>query len=114
MRCSSTESGLGAGGFGDGFGDFEGVAFDDEIEVADAEAGEHIAHGAAGQEEIDVRLTGRRLDILHHPVLVRTQVALQHVDVVAHRALASSGRPRVRGSAPGRSGAGVVLRYGFP
>ena len=35
---------------------FERVALHDEIQVADAEAGQHVAHGAAGQEQVDVRL----------------------------------------------------------
>ena len=29
------------------------------------------------------------LDVLDHPVMLRTQVALQHVNVIAHRALAT-------------------------
>ena len=71
--------------FANGLGQLQGIAFHHEIQVANAEAGQHVAHGPAGQEHVDVGLPGGRLDVRHHPVLIRTQVALQHVDVIAHR-----------------------------
>ena len=104
---------VGAGSLANGFGDFQRVALDDEIQVADPETGQHVAHGAAGQEDVDVRLAGRRLDVLHRPVLIRAQVALQHVDVVAHRVapstLTKSPEPRPP-SRPVMRGGGASLR----
>ena len=95
---------LGAGGVGDGFGDLERVAFDHEVEVADTEAGQHVAHGASGEEHVDVGFRRRGLHVLNHPVLIRTQVAFQHVDVVAHRmrSLLSQSRPHAVPTAQAR------------
>ena len=59
-------------------------------------------------------LSRGRLDFFHHPVLVRAQVALQHVDVVAHRNALSTFRNFPSGPGRTRSGPGVVFLYGFP
>ena len=90
--------GLRPGPVANGLRHLQGLTLDDEVEIPYREAGEHIAHRAPGQKHIDVGRTGRRLHLFNHPVLVRAEVALQHVHVVAHR-LRTSGsakfsRPR--------------------
>src|SRR5258708_7046782 len=53
---------------------------------------------AAGLENVDVRQSRGSLHFFHYPVLIRAEMALQHVYVVAHRVapstLQNSSEPR--------------------
>jgi hypothetical protein len=65
-------------------GHLQGAAFHAEVQIANAESAEHVAHSAAGQKQVDAGGARGRLHLFQHAVLVRAQVALQHEHIVAH------------------------------
>ena len=82
-RFSSIVAGLGAGVL-QALGDFEGITLHAEVQVADPEPAQHVAHAAAGQKQVDPGCVRGRLHLFQDAVLVRAQVAFQHEHVVAH------------------------------
>ena len=70
-------------------GQFERAALHREIQIANREAAERVAHGAAGQEYAGAGFGGELPHLPDHAVLVGAQVALQHEHVIAHSLLPS-------------------------
>ena len=60
------------------------IALDAEIDVADGEAGDEVADGAAGEVEIQARVPGNFLNQVHTTLLVRCEPGLHAIDVVCH------------------------------
>jgi hypothetical protein len=67
-----------------------GVAFHGEIQIANRESAQHVAHRSAGEVQAQARGGRGRLHLAHHPKLFPGQVAFQHEHVIAHSVLAFS------------------------
>ncbi len=63
---------------------FDGVALDGEIDIEHGKTAQHVAHGPARQEDVQVSAGGGGLDLGDRPALVGAQVALEHKHVIAH------------------------------
>ena len=90
---------LGAGFF-QFFLQFERIALDGEIEVADAEAADDVADRAAGEVKIHARGAGDVLDQADALELVRRQPDFHRVNVVSH-SLSSGCQDLVSGAIAG-------------
>ena len=70
---------------GDGFGQLGGISFHREVDLLDREAAQHVAHGPAREKNVHVGMDRGGLDFGNHAALIRAQVAVEHIHVIAHR-----------------------------